>query len=74
MMPESDILPAPALAPHERHAPARREDMERFAERLRQNPAEARAFFQSAGIIDANGELAPWYRDAKQIHDHEVPQ
>jgi len=48
--------------PHEINAPATLSDMSAFAQRLRSNPDEARAFFKSAGILGEDGELSPAYR------------
>lgn len=45
-------------------APADQQDMRRFADALRADPAVAREFFRGAGILDADGRLAPHYVQA----------
>jgi len=50
---------------NEQNAPAKLEDMQKFAEYLSRNPKEAIKFFQSAGILDQNGNLSEHYREKK---------
>lgn len=45
-------------------APADAQDMRRFADALRADPDAAREFFRGAGILDADGRLAPPYVQA----------
>lgn len=45
-------------------APADAQDMRRFADALRADSSAARAFFREAGILDADGRLAPPYVQA----------
>lgn len=47
--------------PRERSAPARREEMAKFAAELKADPAKALKFFQEAGILNERGELTPQY-------------
>ncbi len=49
------------LAPQDRSAPARHEDMATFAAELKADPAKARKFFQEAGILNEIGALTPEY-------------
>lgn len=55
----------PGTSGRESGAPARLSDMSAFAQRLRSDPAFARDFFKSAGILGEDGELAPAYRDPR---------
>lgn len=45
-------------------APADAQDMRRFADALRADPDAAREFFRGAGILDADGRLAPPHAQA----------